>query len=177
MTGAGRLAERCPRVWHAIEAEGPPAARPRGRRDGAPALPADGGRPAAARPARLLRRAPRAMAGHAGQARLLLGRFLLGRFWAAEDRLTRLAAAIVRERRRAEPQAPDPVILRFETAALLAEHGEAALFTTINSGSTAGRGRAQRDENTLRPAAAYKGGPAAEIAIPGRVAPPEEFAA
>lgn len=200
MTGAERLAARCPCVWHAIEAEGLPTARRLGLlpaaslRALAGVLPSDGNRPAFERlalpdlgntgpallrfqqmeDARLLPTLHGCYAGHPGRWRAMLDRHVF--FWAAEDRLTRFIAATVRERRRAEPEAPDPIILRFETAALLAEHGETAVFTTINSGSTAGRGRARRDENTFRPVAAYRSGPVAELAIPGRVALPEECA-
>jgi hypothetical protein len=195
------LAERCPRVWHVIEAEGLPAARRLGLlpaaslRSLAGAPPSDRNRTAFERlmlphlgdagaallrfqqmeDARLLPTLHGCYAGHPGRWRAMLDRHVF--FWAAEDRLSRFVAAVVRERRRAEPQAPDPVILQFETAALLAEHGEATFFTTINSGSTAGRGRAHRDENTFRPVAAYKGGPVAELAIPGKVAFPEKVTA
>ncbi len=66
--------------------------------------------------------------------------------------------------------AEPPVILTFDTAVLLERHHDQAFFATINTGSTVrGGARVRRDENTLRPASAYRRGMIAELAIRGRV--------
>lgn len=189
MTGAERLARRHPRVWHAIEADGEPLARAIGllpasrlralagtapcalNRDGFERLMLDGGvailRFQQMPDARLMPTLRGRYAGRPDLWRAMVDNHVF--FWAAEDRLVRFLAATARERRRAQPGAPEPVVLWFDTARLLAEHGTATLYTTINSGSTVGRGRARRDERTFRPVAEYARGPVAELAIPGRV--------
>ena len=88
-------------------------------------------------------------------------------FWTETRRRDAFLRACVRLRR---PAAPAPLILAFDTAALLQRHGAAAFFAIINTGSTVrGGARVRRDENTLRPVVAYRGGPVAELAIRGRV--------
>jgi hypothetical protein len=63
------------------------------------------------------------------------------------------------------------VVLAFDTASLLKQHGGIAFFATVNTGSTVRAGaRTRRDENTLRPVAEYRSGEIAELAIRGRVA-------
>ena len=88
-------------------------------------------------------------------------------FWAEARRRDAFTRACMRLR---APPAGRPVTLVLDTAALLGRHGSIAYFATINTGSTVrGGGRVTRDENTLRPVAAYRAGPIAELAIRGRV--------
>lgn len=110
-----------------------------------------------------------AYAGQPGLWRAMIDRHVF--FWADEARLAGFLKATRRERQRTEPGAPDPVVLRFDTARLLAAH-PGALYTTLNSGSTAGPyyARTRRDERTFRPVAEYRAGPVAEVAIPSAVA-------
>ena len=114
---------------------------------------------------RLLPTLAGAFAGHPDLWRLHVDRHVF--FWAEARRRDAFSRACVRLRGTA---GPSPVILAFDTAALLDRHGEIAFFATINTGSTVrGGARVRRDENTLRPVAEYRGGPIAELAIRGRV--------
>jgi hypothetical protein len=74
-------------------------------------------------------------------------------FWAAARRRDAFSRACIRLRGTGGPL---PVVLAFDTAALLEWHGAIAFFATINIGSTVrGGARVRRDENTLRPVADY----------------------
>jgi hypothetical protein len=181
--GAARLAARCPCVWHVIEADGAgpwladtgllPAAHLHcggANRDSFARVDLGDGRAAVLRPQqmpdrRLLPTLAGAFAGRPDLWRLHVDRHVF--FWAEARRRDAFSRACVRLRGTA---GPSPVILAFDTAALLDRHGEIAFFATINTGSTVRAGaRVRRDENTLRPAAEYRGGPIAELAIRGRV--------
>jgi hypothetical protein len=88
-------------------------------------------------------------------------------FWAEAHRRDAFRRACLRLR---SGSAGPPVILAFDTAALLERHQDSAFFATINTGSTVrGGARVRRDENTLQPVSGYRGGAVAELAIRGRV--------
>ena len=94
-------------------------------------------------------------------------------FWADPARRDSFLRACRRDRRRsrAAPLDEPPVILAFDTAALLGTQA-ATFYSTFNTGSTVrGAARARRDENTFRPVTDYRSGPAAELAIRGPVLP------
>jgi hypothetical protein len=180
--GAARLAARYPRVWHVIEADGAglwltetgllPAAQLHcsgANRDGFARVDLGHGRAAVLRPQQmrdrwLLPTLAGAFAGRPDLWRRHIDRHVF--FWAEARRRDAFSRACVRLRGSA---GPPPVILTFDTAALLERHGAIACFATINTGSTVRAGaRVRRDENTLRPVAEYRGGPVAELAICGR---------
>jgi hypothetical protein len=181
--GAVRLAARYPRVWHVIEADGAgpwlmatgllPAAHLRycgTNRDAFDPVDLGRGRTAVLRPQqmpdhRLLPTLAGAFAGHPNLWRAHIDRHVF--FWAEARRRDAFTRACVRLR---GTGGPAPVVLTFDTAALLERHGEIAFFATINTGSTVrGGARVRRDEDTLRPVAEYRNGPVAELAIRGRV--------
>jgi hypothetical protein len=181
--GAARLAARYPRVWHVIEADGAgpwltetgllPAADLRcdgTNRDTFVRVELGHERGAVLRPQqmpdrRLLPTLAGAFAGRPDLWRRHVDRHVF--FWAEARRRDAFSRACARLRGTA---APPPAILTFDTAALLERHGAIAFFATINTGSTVRAGaRVRRDENTLRPVAAYRSGPVAELAIRGRV--------
>jgi len=181
--GAARLAARYPRVWHVIEADGAgpwltetgllPAADLRcgdANRDSFARVDLGHGRAAVLRPQqmpdrRLLPTLAGAFAGRPDLWRRHIDRHVF--FWAEARRRDAFSRACARLRGTAG--AP-PVILAFDTAALLKHHGAIAFFATINTGSTVRAGaRVRRDEITLRPVAEYRGGAVAELAIRGRV--------
>ena len=61
-----------------------------------------------------------------------------------------------------------PVVLEWDTQALLAAHGASASYSVINTGSTVrGGARTRRDESTFRPLAEFASErkPAAELAV------------
>ncbi|HET7881189.1 MAG TPA: hypothetical protein VFL55_09915 [Acetobacteraceae bacterium] len=179
-----RLAARYPRVWHVIEADGaaasPGCLRPASEfygsgtnRDRYVTVELKGGGVAVLRPQlmsdhRLLPTLTGAFAGRADLWRRLIDSHVF--FWATAARRDRFVAANRRLRTREDPAALPPVVLEFDTAALLACHAAIAFYATINTGSTV-RGGAwvQRDENTFHAIAGYRSGPVAELAIRGRV--------
>ena len=167
-----RLAARYPRAWHVIEADGAgpwlaetgllPAAhlyRGGANRDSFARVDLGDGRAAVLRPQqmpdrRLLPTLAGAFAGRPDLWRRHVDRHVF--FWTEPRRRDAFSRACIRLRATA---GPPPVILVFDTAALLERHGEIAFFATINTGSTARAGaRVRRDENTLRPVAEYRGG-------------------
>jgi hypothetical protein len=181
--GAARLAARYPCVWHIIEADGAgpwltetgllPAAHLRcssANRDSFVRVDLGHDRAAVLRPQqmpdrRLLPTLAGAFAGRPDLWRRHIDRHVF--FWAEARRRDAFSRACIRLRRTA---GPPPVVLAFDTAALLERHGAIAFFATINTGSTVRAGaRARRDENTLRPVAEYRSGAVAELAIRGRV--------
>ena len=93
-------------------------------------------------------------------------------FWADPARRDSFIRATWRERARSPAAASDapPAVLAFHTGALLATLPAQAFYSTFNTGSTVrGAARARRDEGTFRPVAAYRAGPAAELAVHGAV--------
>ena len=181
--GAARFAARHSRVWHVIEADGAgawlmqtgllPAAEmiaDSTNRDDFQRIDLGGGRVAVLRPQqmpdhRLLPTLGGTFAGRPDLWRSHVDRHVF--FWVEPRRRDAFVRACIRLRR--QSRAP-PVIIAVDTAALLDRHGTIAAFATINTGSTVrGGARARRDENTLRPVAAYRSGTVAELAIRGRV--------
>jgi len=181
--GAGRLAARYPVVWHVMEADGagpwlretgllPAAVLREGseNRDTFVSVALDNGGVAVLRPQQMPdRRLTPTLAGRfAGYPqgwRQHVNRHVF--FWAEARRRDAFRRACMRMR--ADAPAP-PVMLAFDTASLLERHQDSAFFATINTGSTVrGGGRVRRDENTLQPVSAYRGGTIAELAIRGRV--------
>lgn len=99
-------------------------------------------------------------------------------FWPDPARRDGFARATERERRKspAAPSDTPPVVLAFDTLALVTPHLADAYYSTFNTGSTIrGAARARRDEHTFRPVAAYRSGPVAELAIRAAI-PPEVLA-
>lgn len=108
-------------------------------------------------------------------------------FWLCPRRRDAFVDATRRERRRSWRAAglggppPEPVVLRFDLAALLERHGAIARASLINSGSMV-LGKTWRDEATFRPVAEWDGTwatpggarrpRAAELAIAGSVPAP-----
>jgi hypothetical protein len=186
--GAARLAARYPLVWHVMEADG---AGPWLRESGL--LPADvlregtenrgrfvsialhnGGvavlRPQQMPDAHLLPTLAGRFAGRPACWRRHVNRHVF--FWAEARRRDAFTRACMRMRADAgaPPAGAPPVVLIFDTAALLERHKDKVFFATINTGSTVrGGARARRDENTLQPVSAYHGGTIAELAIRDRV--------
>ena len=194
--GIARFAARFPVVWHVVEADGlagvashgllPAAdllqragAAPNGRnRDDFQRVQLGAGGPSATLRFQLMADAKITPSLHglfAGQP--TLWRALIDSqvfFWADPARRDSFLRACRRDRRRSQaaPLDEPPVILAFDTAALLAAQSAAAFYSTFNTGSTVrGAARARRDEDTFRPVAAYRSGPAAELAIRGPVPP------
>lgn len=193
--GAARFAARFPIVWHVIEAEGLPglaahgllpasglrrlagAADSSANRDDYEPLALPGGGTAVLRlqimpDAKLRPSLAGAYAGQPGMWRAHINSHVF--FWADPARRDGFLRATLRERARSRtaPSAAPPVVLAFDTQALLAPPGPDAFTTTFNTGSTVrGAARARRDEGTFRPVAAYRTGPVAELALRGAVAP------
>jgi len=194
--GIARFAARFPVVWHVVEADGlagvdahgllPAAdllrqagAAPTDRnRDDFLHLQLGDGGPSAVLRFQLMADAKITPSLHglfAGQP--ALWRALIDSqvfFWADPARRDSFLRACRRDRRRSQsaPLDEPPVILAFDTAALLAAQSAAAFYSTFNTGSTVrGAARARRDENTFRPVTDYRSGPAAELAIRGPVLP------
>jgi hypothetical protein len=182
--GAARLAARYPRAWHVIEADGAgpwlmetgllPAADLRcggANRDFFDCVDLGDGRTAVLRPqqmpdGRLLPTLAGAFAARPDLWRQHVDRHVF--FWTEARRRDAFFRACTRLR---GTSWPPPVVLAFDTASLLKQHGGIAFFATVNTGSTVRAGaRTRRDENTLRPVAEYRSGEIAELAIRGRVA-------
>lgn len=182
------FSQRHPLCWHVIEAEG----LPRVAREGL--LPAAEIMRRAGRPSQANRDAFVALDGAVLRFQQMddipLGRVLAGRFagdpaawrahvdahvffWLAARRRDGFAAAVRQRRQRAKPDAPDPIILAFDTATLLDGLADAAFFSRVNSGSMVqGAGRVRRDEHLYQPVSRWNGGaPAAELAVRGPVPP------
>lgn len=196
--GIARFAARFPVVWHVVEADGFAGVEAHGllpatdllrragmaptdqnRDDFLPVPLSPGGKagPAAILRFQLMRDekiTPSLRGAYAGQParwRALIDSQVF--FWADPARRDLFLRACRRDRQRsrATPLDEAPVILTFDTAALLGARGDAAFYSTFNTGSTVRGGlRAHRDENTFRPVAGYRSGPAAELAIRGAVA-------
>ena len=181
--GAGRLAARYPVVWHVMEADGAgPWLRETGllpaevlregseNRDTFASVTLDNGGVAVLPPQQMPDRQlmPTLAGRFAGCPecwREHVNRHVF--FWAEARRRDAFRRACMRMR--GDAAAP-PVTLAFDTATLLERHQDSAFFATINTGSTVrGGGRVRRDENTLQPVSAYRGGRVAELAIRGRV--------
>lgn len=181
--GSARLVARYPVVWHVMEADGAgPWLRETGllpaevfredaeNRDTFVSVALDNGGIAVLRPqqmpdCRLLPTLAGRFAGRPTYWRRHVNRHVF--FWAEPRRRDAFKHACLRLR--SDAVGP-PVVLTFDTAALLERHRDKAFFATINTGSTLrGGARVRRDENTLRPVADYRGGPVAELAIRGRV--------
>jgi hypothetical protein len=197
MTGAARgiagFAERYPRAWHVIEAEGAgceilyPAATLR-RLSGLPASSANrdsfqrlnlpGGTAAVLRlqlmpDARLVLTLGGDFAGRPDLWRDHIDQHVF--FWLSEDRVDRFLRACVRLRAR-ETQGPagPPVVIEADTLSLLTAHAE-AFFSCINTGSTLrGGARVRRDETTLRALQLWRGERAVELAFHGPVTLPPD---
>ena len=181
--GPARLAARYPLVWHVIEADGagpwlgetgllPADVLREGteNRDTFLSVALDNGGVAILRPQqmpdpRLLPTLAGRFAGRPACWRRHVNQHVF--FWAEARRRDAFWRACIRMRNDAVAH---PVVLAFDTAALLERHQETVFFATINTGSTVrGGARVRRDENTLRPVSAYRGGTIAELAIRGRV--------
>jgi hypothetical protein len=177
--GAARLAIRYPRVWHVMDAEGAgpwlhetgllPAGMLRhggANRDDFIRIEFGAGYVAVLRPQmmpdhRLVPTLAGAFAGRPEAWRRHVDAHVF--FWTEPRRRDAFARACGRLR------GTPPVMLAFDTAALLQCHAAVAFFATINTGSTLrGGARVRRDELTLHPVGDYRGGPIAEIAIRGR---------
>ena len=193
--GAGRFAARFPTVWHVTEAEGLPAARRFGllpaadlralagatacgaNRDDFVSLALPGGGAAVLRFQQmrddaLLPSLRGAYAGRPDLWRAMLDRRVF--FWADPARCRAFARATRRERAksRGTPSRSEPVVLAFDTAALLRAHAARAAYSTFNTGSTVRGGkRAPRDEHSFRPVAQYRGERAAELVVEGGIEP------
>ena len=199
MDGAARFATRFPVVWHVVEADGLPGIEAHGllpaaellRRAGLPSNdrnrddflrvplgPGTEGSPAAVLRFQLMADAKitpslqGAFAGQPARWRALIDSQVF--FWPDPARRDSFLRACIRDRQRspAEPLDTPPVVLAFRTKALLTGQQEHAFYSTFNTGSTVrGAARARRDENTFRPVAAYRSGPAAELAIRAAIPP------
>ncbi len=188
--GATRFAARYPIVWHVIEAEGAgpwlatmgllPAAELLRRagmttdgrnRDDFRRLSLDNGAVALLRPQRMPDAALTPTLGGRFRGRPDAWRQLIDAhvfFWTDPGRRDRFLEACMRLRAtsRSAGAAIRPVILAFDTAALLGRHGEAAFLTRFNAGSTLrGGSRVRRDEATLVPVSRYRSGSVAELAL------------
>jgi len=188
--GAARLAARYPMVWHVIEADGAgpwvatmgllPAAELL-RRAGATAdgrnrddfrrVSLDNSAVALLRPQRMPDAALTPTLGGRFRGRPDAWRQLIDShvfFWTEPGRCDRFVGACVRLRAtsRAAGGTSRPVVLAFDTAALLELHGEYAYISRFNAGSTVrGGARVRRDETTLVPLADYRSGRVAELGL------------
>lgn len=189
--GIQRFCTRYPRVWHVIEADGLEGARLHGLRpaielralaglvddhqnrpDFLPlVLPGGGGavlRPQLMLDADLTPTLAGAYLGRPDLWRRLIDSHVF--FWATADRRDRFLNAVTWARRQSPGarSSKRPVMLEWDTQALLTVHGAAASYSVINTGSTVrGGARTRRDETTFRPVAEFASEkkPAAELAI------------
>ena len=197
--GLARLTNRFPVVWHVAEADGLAAIEALGllptaelrqmagvaasgqNRDDYVPLLLPGSRTAVPRfqlmaDAKIAGSLAGGFAGRPAAWRALIDSHVF--FWADPARRDGFARATQRERRRsrAAPSEAPPVVLAFDTLALVTPHLADAYYSTFNTGSTVrGAARALRDEHTFRPVAAYRSGPVAELAIRAAI-PPEVLA-
>jgi hypothetical protein len=188
--GAARFTSRYPVVWHVIEAEGAgpwvattgllPAAELL-RRAGIPAdghnrddfrrVTLDNGTVALLRPQRM----PDAtltptlggtFCGRPDAWRQLIDSHVF--FWTDPRRRDRFieACARLRARSRSARSTIGPIVLEFDTAALVGLHGEYAFLARFNAGSTVrGGARVRRDEATFVPLTLYRSGSVAELGM------------
>jgi hypothetical protein len=190
IAGAATFAARYPVVWHVIEADGAgpwlattgllPAAELLRRagitadgrnRDDFRQVRLEDGAVALLRPQRMPDAALTPTLGGRFQGRPEAWRQLVDShvfFWTDPSRRDRFLAACMRLRATSSSAGGTlrPVILAFETAALLGRHGEHAFLARFNAGSTVrGGSRVRRDEATLVPITQYKPGRVAELAL------------
>ena len=188
--GAARFAARYPVVWHVIEAEGAgpwlatmgllPAAELLRRagvtadgrnRDDFRRVSLNNNAVALLRPQRMPDAALTATLGGRFRGLPDTWRQLIDEhvfFWADPRRRDRFTEACMRLRvtSRSARGTVRPVVLAFDTAALLALHSEHAYLSRFNAGSTVrGGARVRRDETTLVPVAHYRSGSVAELGL------------
>jgi len=188
--GATRFAARYPVVWHVIEAEGAgrwiatmgllPAAELLRRagmaadgqnRDDFRRVELDNGAIALLRPQRMADAALTPTLGGTFRGRPEGWRQLIDAhvfLWTDPGRRDRFVQACTRLRAasRSVSGATPPVVIAFDTAALLGLHGEQAFLARFNTGSTVrGGSRVRRDEATLVPLTQYRSGSVAELAL------------
>jgi hypothetical protein len=187
--GVEGFAERYPRVWHVMEAEGAgcetlyPAATLRclagmppdpANRDDFQLLTLQGGSQAILRKQLMPDKRLRPTLAGIFSERPGLWRHHIDQhvfFWVTNDRRDRFVSACARSRARgAIGSGLAPVVIDIDTASLLAAHHEVAFFSRINTGSAIlGGARTRRDEATLRPLHSWRGERAVELAIRGPV--------
>lgn len=161
------FAERHPRCWHVVESEGLPRVAREGllpateimrragqvshaNRDGFVALDGAVLRFQQMPDARLSHVLGGRFAGDPAAWRVHVDSHVF--FWLAEGRRDGFRQAALRERRKAEADAPKPAVLEFDTATLLAGPGDVAFFSRVNGGSMVrGAGRVLRDERLYQP--------------------------
>jgi hypothetical protein len=188
--GAARFTTRYPRVWHVIEAEGAgpwlatmgllPAAELL-RRAGIAAdgenrhdfrrVRLDNGTVALLRPQRMLDATLTPTLGGRFCGRPNAWRQLIDShvfFWTDPRRRDRFVQACMRLRARSRSAGGTmrPVVLEFDTVALLGLHGEHAFLARFNAGSTLrGGARVRRDEATFERLTWYRSGSVAELGM------------
>lgn len=189
-TGAARFATRYPVVWHVIEAEGAgpwlanvgllPAAELLRRagitadgqnRDDFRRVRLDDGTVALLRPQRmadatLTPTLGGTFCGRPGAWRRLIDSHVF--FWTDPPRRDSFVQACIRLRARSRSAGGTirPIVLEFDTAALLGLHGEQAFLARFNAGSTVrGGARVLRDEATFVPLSRYRSGRVAELGM------------
>lgn len=188
--GAARFAARYPVLWHVIEAEGAgrwlatmgllPAAELL-RRAGATAdgrnrddfrrVRLNHDAVALLRPQRMPDAALIPTLGGSFRGRPDAWRQLIDShvfFWTDPGRRDRFLGACMRLRAKSRSASGTirPVVLAFDTAALLGLHGEHAYLSRFNAGSTVrGGARVRRDEATLMPLGHYRSGRVAELGL------------
>jgi hypothetical protein len=89
-------------------------------------------------------------------------------FWTDPRRRDRFLQACMRLRARSDSVggAIRPIVLEYDTAALLGRHGEHAFFSRFNTGSTVrGGARVRRDEATFVPLTRYRSGSVTELGM------------
>ncbi len=196
--GAARFATRYPLVWHVIEAEGAgpwlartgllPAAELLRRagvtadgrnRDDFRCVRLASGTVALLRPQRM----PDAtltptlggtFCGRPDAWRRLIDSHVF--FWTDPRRRDRFVQACMRLRARscAASGTIQPIVLAFDTAALLGRHGDCAFLARFNTGSTVrGGARVRRDETTFVPLTRYRSGSVTELGIRCAVGVPD----
>ena len=189
-SGAARFAPRYPVVWHVIEAEGAgpwlatmgllPASELMRRagvsadgrnRDDFRRLNLEDGAVALLRPQRMPDAALTPTLGGRFRSRPDAWRQLIDShvfFWTDPRRRDTFVGACMRLRATSHSAGCTirPVVLAFDTAALLGLHAESAYLSRFNAGSTVrGGARVRRDEATLMPLAHYRSGSVAELGL------------
>jgi hypothetical protein len=188
--GAARFAARYPRVWHVIEAEGSgPRLATMGllpamellRRAGITAdgqnrndfrhVRLDNGTVALLRPQRMPDATLIPTLDGAFRERPEAWRQFIDShvfFWTDPRRRDRFVQACMRLRARSRSAGGTmrPIVLEFDTGALLGLHGEHAFLSRFNAGSTVrGGARVRRDEATFVRLTGYRSGSVAELGI------------